>query len=329
LRGEIAANIPVTIKESNKAVFDARQLERWGISAASLPVDSDIRFKEPNVWDLYHWQIVAGLTVFAIQTIAIMLLMYERRRRQFAEQDSHQHLLEVTKLDRAVTASGMSTSIAHELSQPLGAILSNAEAAELLLNTGLPDMNQLKEILEDIRRDDQRAVSIIKHLRMLLRQSELDAHHFCLGKTVKDVVELLDPQAKEQGVSLLVDIEGDNLQVNADPVHIQQVILNLAINAIEAMQNVAAKDHQLTLRVSVIDHEVITFVEDTGAGIPADKLKRIFEPFVTTKKNGTGLGLSIAKTIINTYGGRIWAENKAGGGAMFCFALRQVQTEMA
>jgi signal transduction histidine kinase len=329
LHGEAAADIPVTVRDIKRPVFDGRQLERWGIEPASLPIDSDIRFKKPNIWELYRWQIIAAAIVFAIQGLAITLLVYERHRRRTAERDSHQHLLEVTKLDRAVTAGGMSTSIAHELSQPLGAILSNTEAAELMLGAASPDLDQIKEILEDIRRDDQRAVSIITHLRMLLKQNKLDVHIFNLAQTVRDVVEILEPLAKQQDVSVQVDVVPANFSVKADPVHIQQVLLNLAVNAIEAMQNVPALKRKLILRSAATDNEIVTSVEDSGTGIPQGKLKRIFEPFVTTKENGTGLGLSIAKTIINTYGGRIWVQNRAEGGAAFYFALQQAQTELA
>jgi C4-dicarboxylate-specific signal transduction histidine kinase len=258
-----------------------------------------------------------------------MLLYYERRRRHLAEREAHQHLLEVTKMDRAMTASAMSASIAHELNQPLSAILNNAETAEMLLTAKSLDREQLKEILADIRRDDYRAVDIIKHLRMLLKQGELDAKNIDLTELLSDTIGLFKPRAAEQGVTVEIVLVPTNLQVRADRVHIQQVLLNLAMNAIDAMQNVPVGKRKLRLQVTRRDNEAVIAIEDTGTGIPEDKLKSIFEPFVTTKQLGTGLGLSIARTIIHTYGGRIWAENRAGNGAMFCFTLSLAKAEAA
>jgi signal transduction histidine kinase len=168
LNGEAAANIPVVTTNFNTPVFDARKLEQWSISESSLPAGSVVLFRQPNAWDLYRWQIVAIVTIIPLQSLIIGCLYYEHRRRRAAERESRQHLLEVAKMDRAMTVSAMSASIAHELNQPLGAILNNAEAAEMLLCANLPDLDQLKEILADIRRDDSRAAGIIKRLRALL-----------------------------------------------------------------------------------------------------------------------------------------------------------------
>jgi signal transduction histidine kinase len=329
LRGEFAANIPITIEHANEPIFDSRQLERWGVNLATLPVGSEIRFREPSAWELYRWHIVVAFAIILVEALAIIWFMYERRRRKFAEHDSRQRLLEVTKLDRAMTTSAMSTSIAHELMQPLGAILHNAEAAEMLLDANPLDRNELKEILADIRRDDQRAVGIIKHLRMLLKHSELQAKDINLTEVVKDALEIVKAVAEEQKVALQFEVAVTNYCVRADPIHLQQVIINLGMNAIDAMQNIPADERKMTLRIQQRDNHVILSIEDTGPGIPQDKLNSIFKAFVTTKAQGTGLGLSLARTIIETYGGKLWAENRAEGGAAFHFTLRLVQTGIA
>ena len=277
----------------------------------------------------FHWQVLAVLAAFLVQAAVLMMLFYERHRRQIAEQSSRQRFLELAKLDRAVTASGMSISIAHEISQPLGSILNNAEAAEMLLRARAPDLAQLKEIVEDIRRDDQRAISIIRQLRSLIKQSEPEPQPLDLAATIRSVAKLLEPQATEHGVAIELDMAASALTINADPVHIQQVILNLAVNGIEAMQATTAPPRTLTLHAYAAGDEVVTAVEDSGAGIGKERLSQVFKPFVTTKQGGTGLGLSIAKTIVETYGGHIWAESRAGGGARFCFALPRAQTEAA
>jgi C4-dicarboxylate-specific signal transduction histidine kinase len=226
-----------------------------------------------------------------------------------------------------MTASAMSASIAHELNQPLSAILNNAETAEILLNGISFDQDDLKEIIADIRRDDQRAVDIIKHLRMLLKHDDIALQETNLSKLLSDTLRLVRLHAKNKGVALQVDPLPANILVRADGVHIQQVILNLTLNAIDAMQDIPADDRILRLRVSQKDDRVMVSIADTGTGIPQDKLKGIFEPFVTTKAQGTGLGLSIARTIIRTYGGEIWAENGAEGGAIFHFTLITAQAQ--
>lgn len=326
LNGEIASNIPLTVEDANKPVFDARQLKRRGVDLTILPANSDIRFRQLSAWELYRWQIVSAFVVVAIQGLALLWFFHERRRRQAAEQESHQHLLEVTRLDRAMMASAMSTSIAHELSQPLTAILNNAEGAEMLLSAGSLTHKQLKEILGEIRRDNQRAVAIIKHLRMLLKQSELQAQDVDLAETVRDALKIIEPRAGELSVTIQIDTASAHFCVRADPIHLQQVILNLGMNAIDAMQNVRPDGRILMLRIRQQDEDAVVSMEDTGPGIPQDKLNAIFKAFVTTKSQGTGLGLSIARTIIETYGGRIWAENKEQGGAAFHFALKIVYT---
>ena len=327
LNGESAANIPVVTTNFNTPVFDARKLKQWSISESSLPAGSVVLFRQLNAWDLYRWQIVTIATIIPLQSLIIWWLYYEHRRRRAAERESRQHLLEVAKMDRAMTVSAMSASIAHELNQPLGAILNNAEAAEMLLCGNLPDLDQLKEILADIRRDDSRAAEIIKRLRALLKHGDLEAKEIDLAEVVNDTIRLIEHQAAERGVILKVRSVLDNLWVRADRVHIQQVILNVAMNAIDAMQSFPPNARKLELYVNRCNGEVTVSIKDTGPGIQEDKLASIFEPFVTTKKQGTGIGLSIARTIINTYGGKIWAENEAGGGAIFHFTLRSVRTE--
>jgi signal transduction histidine kinase len=327
LNGESAANIPVVTTNFNTPVFDARKLKQWSISESSLPAGSVVLFRQLNAWDLYRWQIVTIVTIIPLQSLIIWWLYYEHRRRRAAERESRQHLLEVAKMDRAMTVSAMSASIAHELNQPLGAILNNAEAAEMLLCANSPDLYQLKEILADIRRDDSRAAEIIKRLRALLKHADLEAKDIDLAGVVSDTVRLIEHQAAERGVILKVRSVPDNLWVRADRVHIQQVILNVALNAIDAMQSLPLGARKLEFYVNRHNGNITVSIKDTGTGIPEDKLDSIFEPFVTTKKQGTGIGLSIARTIVNTYGGKIWAENEAGGGAIFHFTLHSVRTE--
>jgi C4-dicarboxylate-specific signal transduction histidine kinase len=216
--------------------------------------------------------------------------------------------------------------VAHELNQPLGAILSNAEAAEVLLTANPPDLNLLKEILADIRRDDQRAGEIIRHLRGLLKKSDVELEEFNLSDAIHDALHVLEPEAMKRGVVLEAEHARGAFRVRADQVHLQQVVINLAANGMDAMTDCPPGKRNLAVQSALNGGSVVEVsICDSGTGIPNDKLKEIFETFYTTKQQGTGLGLSIARTIVETYGGRIWAENKLGGGAVFRFTLPLVQ----
>lgn len=322
LDGEDASKIPITTGDFARPVFDWRQLRRFGIRESRLPPGSEIRFREPGLWEQYRWQVMAALGIVLLQAALISWLLFERHRRRRAELSSRRRLMEVIHLNRIATAGALSASIAHELNQPLGAILSNAEAAEVLLKAEPPDLPLVKEILADIRRDDQRAGEIIRHLRGLLKRDAAELREFDLNGAIADTVHILEPEAMRRGIRLNTDLSPGAPRVRADQVLLQQVLMNLAANGMDAMRGCAPGERRLAFETALNGGaEVEVSVADSGAGIPNDKLKAIFETFFTTKSQGTGLGLSIARTIVETYGGRIWAENRTGGGAVFRFTL--------
>lgn len=239
-----------------------------------------------------------------------------------AQGELRRQLLELAHLNRRNDAAVLAAAISHELNQPLAAIMANTEAAELLLTANRPDLDQLKEILADIRRDDQRAADVIGHMRGLFRKNELRFQEIDLNDVVRIVREILKPHAADLGVLLSTGHEQRMLPVRADPIHLQQVVLSLALNGVEAMLSSMPPERSLVLQTALVDASTVEIsVSDSGTGIPPDKLEFIFEPFFTTKREGTGLGLPIARAIIENHGGRIWAENRLGGGAMFRVAL--------
>ena len=160
LNGERASQIPVVKGSYTRPIFDWRQLRRWNISEKSLPPGSEIRFRPLTMWEQYRWQMIAMVAALLIQAAMIAALLFEHRRRRVAELESRRRLMEIAHMDRAMTAGVMSASVTHELRQPLTAILINTRAAEALLAANPPDLDELKEILADIRRDDQRAGEI-------------------------------------------------------------------------------------------------------------------------------------------------------------------------
>ena len=323
LDGQKPSEIPIAKGSFARPIFDWRELQRFGVDERRLPEDSQIRFRPPTLWDQYRWQAIAVMAVLLTQALMISGLLIERRRRRLAEADARRHLLELMHLNRTAITSALSGAVAHELNQPLGAIQSYAEAATLYLKADPPNILRVEQILEHIRQDDKRAADIISQLRGLLKKSEtVELQEFDLNEVVRDTLQIAGPQAIKQGVELDGLPTNGRLPVRGNRIHLQQAILNLVMNGIDAIQNGASRPGKITVQTTTVgDLQTEVAVTDSGTGIPTDKLNKVFDAFYTTKRNGTGLGLSIARTIVETYGGTIWAENHAGGGAVFRFTL--------
>jgi PAS domain S-box-containing protein len=230
-------------------------------------------------------------------------------------------LLEIARLTRRADAAAIAALIAHELNQPLAAILSNAEAAELCLKTLPPPIGAVTDILADIRRDDLRAAQIIRHMQELLRRDEVQLQKVDLNDVVDVVHDILKPQTTEMGVEMSTRPWQDMLPVRADPVCLQQVVLNLAFNAMDAMVNNLPGQRRMVLETRRAGQSTATLsVFDSGTGIPADRLARVFEP-LAPRRPGSGLGLFTSREIVEAFGGKIWAKNVATGGAVFHFSL--------
>ena len=330
LDGVDVTTIPVAVGDFTKPVFDWRQLIRWQIDEATLPEGSEIRFREATAWEQYRTQILIALAAFLLQSAIISGLLLERHRRHAAELESRGRLAQVMQMNRGAGLSAISSSIAHELNQPLGAILSNAQAAEILLRQTPPDLDLIGTILADICKSDQRAGEVITHLRDLLRKNDREPEVVNLNDVIMLAVEILAPEAKARGVTLTVNLDPHRFPMRVNPVHLQQVLLNLVLNGMDASAGRSPSDRRVTIRTSVVNNAMLKIsIADSGSGIPADKLQQIFEPFFTTKEKGTGLGLAIARTIIERSGGEISAENRPNGGAVFRFSLPLVEELVA
>ena len=242
--------------------------------------------------------------------------------RKKAEDLARQHLQELAHLNRVSALGELTTSLAHELNQPLGAILRNAEAAEVLLRSDAPDLDELRAIVGDIRKDDTRAGSVIERLRTLLKRRRIELQRVDLAPLVAEVVALVRFDAIARRVQLKMDIPADLPAVQADRVHLQQVLLNLVMNAMDAVNEAPDGDRCVDIRARLSGAgSVEVAVCDGGHGLTPSTVGRLFEPFFTTKAEGMGMGLPIARTIIEAHNGRIWAESNSVRGATLFFTL--------
>lgn len=229
---------------------------------------------------------------------------------------------EMTRSFRVSMLGGLSCSLAHELSQPLSAILSNAQAALRLMAHEQPDLEQVRDILADIVADDRRAGDIIHGLRSLLGGGEMHCGPLDLNEKVLGALSLARGELLKNEVSLSVELARDLPCVSGDGVQLQQVVLNLVMNACEAMSGVASGDRQLSVATGYRpDGRAEVAVIDRGCGIAVGALESIFEPFVTTREEGLGLGLALCRQIVSAHGGRLWAEHNAGRGSRFRFTV--------
>ena len=241
------------------------------------------------------------------------------RRRAEVEADSHRR--ELAHLGRVATAGELSGTLAHELSQPLTSILSNAQAARHLLDRDPLDVDQIRAALDDIIRNDKRAGAVIDRLRSLLRKGDSTRQPVDLNEVIRDTLDLAVGELLTRRVAVTRALVDAIPFVLADRVQLQQVVLNLLMNACDAMEGTPEMGRRLVVTTTNGDGFVRLAVNDCGHGIPDGQLERVFEPFVTFRPQGLGLGLAISRSIVTAHGGSIRAENNLDGGATFYCAL--------
>ncbi len=296
---------------------DWRQIRRWGIDPSAVPGDAIVWFKTPTLLEAHPTETVAAATVFLLQAGLIAGLLLERRRRRRMELAVQQQRFELAHAARLAVAGELTGAIAHEINQPLGAILSNADAAELLLASGADRRDELRQILADIRRDDLRASEVIHRLRALLAKQPVERQPFDLNSAVGEVESVLRAEARRRGLALEVQTAETPAVLIGDRVQIQQVLLNLVLNAMDAVNGLPEARRTVVASVEHDADRVTLVVRDRGHGIAPEHLPKLFDSFFSTKRQGMGLGLSIARTLVEAHGGRIWAEPGSGQGAVF------------
>jgi len=270
---------------------------------------------------IYHLAGAAtrSTTGHALRTYGVLRDITQRR---LAEQEAMELRGNLAHAGRVTLLGQLASALAHELSQPLGAVLRNAEAAEILLQAPVPDVEELRAIVTDILHDDQRAGQVIDRLRSLLQRRSVDIQALDLHAVIGEVLPLVHADAAARHVTLAFSVTPELPMVMGDRVHLQQVLLNLLVNAMDALE--ANPIDQRSVQVSARQsdpHTVEVRVTDNGPGVAGEFLQRLFEPFFTTKTNGMGMGLPVSKTLIEAHRGRLWTEPAPDGGACFCFTV--------
>jgi two-component system sensor kinase FixL len=242
----------------------------------------------------------------------------ERKR---AEAELHLERQELAHISRLTTMGELAASLAHELHQPLTAILSNVQAAQRFIAADSTNLDEVREILSDIIQDNSRAAEVIRRMRSLVKKEAFELAPIELSTIVQDVILLTRTDAMLHNIRVLLDLGPGLPPVRGDRVQLQQVLLNLLLNAFDAMGDCPANQREITVRAKRDSGQVEVSVSDHGTGLTPDALERIFQPFFTTKRDGLGMGLAISRSIIEAHGGRLWAKNNGERGAMFAFTL--------
>jgi signal transduction histidine kinase len=322
LAGEKPENIGVQPSALPVANVDWRELRRRGIDANRLPPGSIVQFRQLTFWEQYRWYVIAALAIIALQAVLIADLLLQHARRRRSEKDLQRNREQLAHVTRISTLGELATSLAHELNQPLTAILSNAQAAQRFLSSKPTDLKEVHEILEDIVADNRRAGEVIQRMRALVKKGELEFAPVDIASVIGDIVQLVHSDAILRDIRVELECQNALPMVRGDRVQLQQVVLNLLINAFDAMKEANAKERSVIVRARTNGANTVEIsVRDHGNGLTNGKLAEIFEPFYTTKRDGLGMGLPISRSIVEAHGGRLWAENNAARGATFYFTV--------
>jgi signal transduction histidine kinase len=309
LNGEDASQIPVTNQsDAVKPVFDWRQLQRWHVAETRLPAGADIRFRQSSFWEQHYWQIMALLLAVLLQPVLLTAIIFEHRLRRTAQAKSAELAVELAHMNRRATAGELVGSIAHELRQPLAAIVASAGAGQNWLKQNVPSFDEARRAFQNIAKDAHRADDVIENVRAMFKKKSSPHQPLDVNDALEQVVAHVQRRLDVDNISLTKVLASDPVPVVlGDRVQLQQVFLNLVMNAIEAMNDLKSRSHYLELRTEIDDERVVVSVGDSGPGISEESIAKIFAPFYTTKPEGMGMGLSICQSIIEAHGGRLKA----------------------
>jgi signal transduction histidine kinase len=307
-------------------IFDWRELERWNLSNSNLiPANSTILFQQMGFFRKYRLFVIGGAAFILIQTFLIVsLILMIRRQKLMTSQlvTAENKYRELVREDRILRIGQISATLAHELNQPLTAILSTAQAGIRFIESNKHDPVLMKELFQNIAEDDKRTASILSSIRGMLKLEKRDKEIVNLNNLTRELVMVFRSEAVENNILLEEKLLPEPVFVFADPIQLQQVIMNFLINASQSLQKTDTMKKNIMVSESIREDQVIIAVSDNGEGISDTFKPDLFKPFITSKKDGFGIGLTISQSIIEDHHGKIWAENLPGGGAVFSFMLK-------
>ena len=321
LDGAPPRSVIVPPQPPGQAVFDWRELDRWGIAESRLPPGSVVHYRKLSLLSEHKFTVLGATGALLVQSLLIVGLLYHRRARQRAELDSRKNLALAVDASRRETMAALTSSITHQIGQPLSAMIANAHALRRLIAANRATPDTIEEIVSEIQAEGVCARQIIERHRAMLRSREMEKVPIDLHDVINQSLALIAHEMTARQIKAAVHLSSTPCMIDGDPVLLQQALVNLVTNAMDAMAETPPGRRHVTIRIEVRAADVEVSVRDNGTGLPADGT--LFTPFVTTKSDGLGIGLTIARTIVDAHGGTLDACNNPEGGATFTFTLRR------
>ena len=337
LAGEAPSDIGVQAAVPATCMADWQKLDYWGIPQSLLPDGCEVLFRRTSAWENYLWPFVVTLSVILAQLLLIGTLLIGRRRlarvqgaltselalRTKVEKDATMLQTRLMRFARERSLGVMSTTIVHEVSQPLIAIQNYAQAAKRRLLGNSDDKTRILGLLDKIQGQSERAGNITRRVRSLINNKEAEIVPTCLVKLIGEVIPMFQLECETLACRIRYQPDGDRLPVLADALQIQLVLANLLGNALRSIRKRGEGGREIAIDTERLENEeILVSVADQGEGIPPDRVPHIFEPLYSETRSGMGVGLAICLDIMDLHGGRIWHEPNPGGGAIFRFTLR-------
>jgi signal transduction histidine kinase len=313
LRGAKPVTIPIVALAAQTNLFDGRELHRWELDERRLPALSTINFRSPSVWELYKWYIAGGAMLVVLQSLLVIVLIASRAQRRRADEEARLRRDELAHALRVATLGELTASFAHELSQPLTAVTANAQAARKMLAIDRADP-EIQEVLEDVAADALRATETFRRLHALFRKEDTERTALDVNAVIEELLKLFAANLRSRYIDMVFEPAAALPAVLADAVQLRQVLINVLVNAEDAITLAGSGPREVRIQTRLAGSAVAISIADTGAGVEAGNLDRIFDHFFTSKPQGLGLGLAISRSIVQAHGGRMWASRNPGRG---------------
>jgi signal transduction histidine kinase len=331
LRGSRIDKITVDTGSFYQQIYDWHELEKWNMqNSSAIPKNAIFYNKEVSFFILYKWYLLGLLIFLLLQSFLILHLIRLNRRqkaisyRMMVTESMHRNLIRTDRLSNMAT---LTASLSHELFQPLSAIRYTAQAAKRMIRSGKLDPEQASLLFENILEDDMRATGIINSVKSLMKMETPEKSDVDVNALVHETVDIIRSDAINNRIKIILKLDNGPVFIFGDKVQLQQVLMNFIKNATAAMENTPPENRIMEVNLKIKKDSVIVSVLDSGPGIDGCIQEKLFNAFVTTKKDGFGIGLTLCKSLIENHNGKIWAENIPEGGSQFSFSLPVIKNK--